>query len=258
MEPSVHTGRPVEKTSEVTLEHPQELERRFSLLSICGIAISTGESWVALGGSLTVAIYNLGPPGVLYGLLVTSCLYWFVAASIAELASAIPSSGTVYHWASITAGPRYGRFCGWFAGWWNFLAWIMGTASLGSFMALQTVTVCVSRQVTFLNRPQLSHKRQSLCILVLVFSSPTSTDVFHYPPGIRSAELAHFRELSRLHLALLFGRPLRKYSAAVYRVGRSICERLRVFDIHPDLCDHAQGQRETLRIQRFCLGGHDE
>ena len=165
MELSLPTGRPVEMTSKVASEHPQELERRFSLLSICGIAISTGESWVSLGGSLTVAIYNLGPPGVLYGLLVTSCLYWFVAASIAELASAIPSSGTVYHWASITAGPRYGRLCGWFAGWWNFLAWVMGTASLGSFMALQTVTVCVLRQVTFLRRPQLSLKRQHLCIL---------------------------------------------------------------------------------------------
>lgn len=171
MEPSVHTGRPVEKTSKVTPEHPQELERRFSLLSICGIAISTGESWVALGGSLTVAIYNLGPPGVLYGLLVTSCLYWFVAASIAELASAMPSSGTVYHWASINAGRRYGRICGWFAGWWNFLAWIMGTASLGSFMALQTVTVRVLRQLTVFYRPQLSHKKQSLCILVFSYST---------------------------------------------------------------------------------------
>lgn len=125
-------------------EEPPELQRRFNLLSICGIAISTGESWVALGGSMVVAIHNLGPPCLLYGLLVTSFFYWFVAASIAELASAIPSSGTVYHWASITAGPRYGRLCGWFAGWWNFLAWIVGTSSLGSLMALQTVTVRIT------------------------------------------------------------------------------------------------------------------
>ena len=119
----------------------RELDRRFTLLSICGIAISTGESWVALGGSIVVSIYNLGPPGVIYGLVVTSVFYWFVAASIAELASAMPSSGTVYHWASITAGPRYGRVCGYFAGWWNFLAWIMGAASLTSFMALQTLAM---------------------------------------------------------------------------------------------------------------------
>jgi choline transport protein len=118
-----------------------ELERRFGLLTICGIATSTGDSWVALGGSLSVAIYDLGPPGVLFGLVVDSFFYWFVAASIAELASAIPSSGTVYHWASITVGPRYGRICGWFAAWWNFLGWIMGTASLSYFLALQTVAM---------------------------------------------------------------------------------------------------------------------
>lgn len=32
--------------------HSLELERNFSLLSVCGLAISTGESWVALGNSI--------------------------------------------------------------------------------------------------------------------------------------------------------------------------------------------------------------
>jgi amino acid transporter len=35
----------------------------------------------------------------------------------------------VYHWAVITAGPRYGRICGWFAGWLNGLAWAFAVAS---------------------------------------------------------------------------------------------------------------------------------
>lgn len=56
-----------------------------------------------------VAIYNGGPPGVIYELCVSllhaqrlsahltriaaSVFYWLIAASIAELASAMPSSG---------------------------------------------------------------------------------------------------------------------------------------------------------------------
>jgi len=57
-----------------------------------------------------VAIYNGGPPGVIYELfvfprcpklrisaymtrIVASVFYWLIAASIAELASAMPSSG---------------------------------------------------------------------------------------------------------------------------------------------------------------------
>lgn len=46
--------------------HIQELERNFSLFSICSVGIVTGNTWAALGGSIVVAIYNGGPPGVLY------------------------------------------------------------------------------------------------------------------------------------------------------------------------------------------------
>ncbi|KAH7129862.1 hypothetical protein B0J13DRAFT_627007 [Dactylonectria estremocensis] len=45
----------------------------------------------AIGGSTLVAIFNGGPPGVLYEFIVVSAFYWTMAASIAELASAIPS-----------------------------------------------------------------------------------------------------------------------------------------------------------------------
>ena len=56
--------------------------------------------------------------------------YWIIAACIAELGSSIPSSAGVYHWASITAGPRHGRLIGFFAGWWNYFAWLVGSASM--------------------------------------------------------------------------------------------------------------------------------
>ncbi len=96
--------------------HRQELDRNFSLLSLCGLAISSGNDWIALGGSVAVAIYDGGPPGVLYEFIASNVVYWLIAASLAELASAMPSSGGVYYWASVTGG-RYGRVCGWFAGW---------------------------------------------------------------------------------------------------------------------------------------------
>jgi choline transport protein len=36
--------------------HVQELERNFSLFSICSVGIVTGNTWAALGGSIAVAI----------------------------------------------------------------------------------------------------------------------------------------------------------------------------------------------------------
>jgi choline transport protein len=36
--------------------HVQELERNFSLISICSVGIVTGNTWAAIGGSIAVAI----------------------------------------------------------------------------------------------------------------------------------------------------------------------------------------------------------
>ncbi|EED22181.1 choline transport protein, putative [Talaromyces stipitatus ATCC 10500] len=120
--------------------HKQELQRNFGLLSICAIAVTTGNTWIAQGGSVTVNIANGGPAGIIYEFIAVSICYWLVAASIAELASAMPSASGVYHWASVTAG-KYGRPCGWFAGWWNTLAWVFGAASMSSILGNQTVSM---------------------------------------------------------------------------------------------------------------------
>lgn len=114
--------------------HTQELARSFSLISLAGVGVTVGNVWPAIGGTILVAISNGGPPGVLYEFLVVSLFYFLVAASLAELVSAIPSSAGVYHWASVTPGRRWGRLVGFFAGWWNYLAWSMGTASMGAIL----------------------------------------------------------------------------------------------------------------------------
>lgn len=46
----------------------------------------------------------------------------------------------MYHWASVTGG-RYGRACGFFAGWWNFLAWIFALAATAQIIGAQTLSM---------------------------------------------------------------------------------------------------------------------
>lgn len=116
--------------------HTQELARNFDLLSLAGVGLVVGTVWPAVGGSILTAIFNGGPPGVLYEFMTVTAFYSTVAASIAELASAIPSSAGVYHWASVTPGRGgWGRIVGFFAGWWNYLAWVLGAASMASIFA---------------------------------------------------------------------------------------------------------------------------
>ncbi|MCJ1328887.1 hypothetical protein MMC10_005564 [Thelotrema lepadinum] len=112
--------------------HRDQLRRQYGLLSICGLALTIDNAWVALGGSIVVSIANGGPAGILFEFLVACFYYSFIAASIAELTSSIPSAGGVYHWASITPGPKYGRAIGFFTGSLNYFGWIFDLASIVS------------------------------------------------------------------------------------------------------------------------------
>ncbi|KAI1030015.1 hypothetical protein LB504_010448 [Fusarium proliferatum] len=125
----------------VVAEHTQEVPVSFGLLSLTGLGIIIGVVWPASGGSIQVAIFNGGSPGVLYEFIVVSFFYFFVAASIAELASAMPSSAGVYYWASVTPGKRYGRVVGFFAGWWNYLGWICAGASMAAIWSNSIIQI---------------------------------------------------------------------------------------------------------------------
>lgn len=92
--------------------HQDQLRRQYGLLEICGLALTIDNAWIAFAGSLQISLLNGGPPGVLYEYVVACAYYAFVGASIAELASAVPSSGGIYHWSSITGGRAVGFFAG--------------------------------------------------------------------------------------------------------------------------------------------------
>ncbi|MFD2615733.1 MULTISPECIES: amino acid permease [Terrilactibacillus] len=76
----------------------------FSIISILTGAITLYGFGFNQGGG---AVMGVGWP------LVTLFVL-FVSAAMAELTSAIPTSGAIYHWASILGGPRWGWFTGWF------------------------------------------------------------------------------------------------------------------------------------------------
>ncbi|KAJ9151147.1 amino acid transporter [Pleurostoma richardsiae] len=134
VQPDVQAGEmEYEKGELVTASgHIQELERNFSLINMCAVAIVIGNCWAITGATITLSIYNGGSPGVIYEFIASGLFYLLITASLAELASAIPSAAGVYHWASVTPGRRVGRVVGFFAGYWNCLAYAFGGASLAT------------------------------------------------------------------------------------------------------------------------------
>ncbi|KAF2144282.1 uncharacterized protein K452DRAFT_246583 [Aplosporella prunicola CBS 121167] len=121
--------------------HEQELKRHFDVFSLIGLASTTTISWTGLGLGLITEIDAGGPGAVIYGFILVAVLQSFLGASLAELVSAFPVSGGMYHWVAAIAPRKYAGFLSFVTGWWSVAGWIFTTASTNlvyaqNFMAL--------------------------------------------------------------------------------------------------------------------------
>src|SRR6201988_371246 len=68
-----------------------------------------------------------GPVAITWGWLLVGGFCIIVALAMAELASAMPTAGGLYYWASRLGSPAWG----WFTGWFNLVGQIAVTAAIG-------------------------------------------------------------------------------------------------------------------------------
>jgi amino acid transporter len=102
------------------------LERNLSAFS--NFAISFSIVSILTGGlaSYGVGLANGGPITMAYGWPLVSVMVLFVGLAMSELASAYPTAGGLYWWASKLGKPSHG----WFTGWFNLVGQIAVTASI--------------------------------------------------------------------------------------------------------------------------------
>lgn len=91
--------------------------------------------------------------------------YLVITTSLAEMASALPSAGGVYHWASVTPGKKAGRVIGFFAGYWNSFAYSFGAASLAAVAGEAIVGMYSLHHLEF--EPQRWHV--FICYIIVVW-----------------------------------------------------------------------------------------
>jgi len=87
-----------------------------------------------LAGCLTsywVAFERGGPVAVTWGWLLVGVMATLVALAMAEIASAYPTAGGLYYWASKLGSPGWG----WATGWFNLIGQVAVTASIGYGLA---------------------------------------------------------------------------------------------------------------------------
>lgn len=110
--------------------YAQELSRSMSKFS--NFAISFSIICILSGGinSFAQAISSVGGAGAGIGWIVGCALSGMFALAMAQIASAFPTAGGLYHWASILGN----RFWGWLTAWLNLLGLItvLGAINIGT------------------------------------------------------------------------------------------------------------------------------
>ncbi|BGP16844.1 hypothetical protein JCM10213_003336 [Rhodosporidiobolus nylandii] len=103
------------------LGYEQELRRGWSMLESFGVSFSIISICTGITTSFMLGLTNGGPGVMSIGWICVSAMTMTVALSMAEIVSAVPTSGGPYHWAALLARRRYSRFAAWATGYFNLL-----------------------------------------------------------------------------------------------------------------------------------------
>ncbi|KAI9710581.1 MAG: hypothetical protein M1820_002717 [Bogoriella megaspora] len=139
------------------LGYKQELKRDWSLIHNFGVSFSIIS---VITGTTTLFSYglNTGGPGVMTtGWIVAintnnhtvSFFTFLVGLSMAEIVSAIPTSGGPYFWAAMLAPEKHAAFFSWITGWFNFVGQFAVTTGISFGLAgLISTTATVKNDYT--------------------------------------------------------------------------------------------------------------
>ena len=108
------------------LGYKQELKRGWSGFSNFAISFSIISMLAGCFTTYGQALNNGGPIAISIAWPLISVLILFVAFSMSELASSMPTAGGIYYWASKLGGAGWG----WFTGWFNLIGLVAVVASV--------------------------------------------------------------------------------------------------------------------------------
>src|ERR1700734_567235 len=106
--------------------YAQELLRRLGGFSSFAIGFSVISVLTGVTSTFGDALASGGPAGLGLGWPLVSAGTLLVAVAMAELASAFPTAGALYHWSALLGGPSWG----WLTAWLNAIGQIAVTAGV--------------------------------------------------------------------------------------------------------------------------------
>ena len=119
--------------------YTQAMRRNFSVWSVLGVGFSLTNSWWAVSAAMMTGISSGGPVLLVYGTILLFFVSLAVAASLAELVSALPNAAGQSFWARELAPPKYAGFASYLAGWFAWTGSLFACASVALSVAYALV-----------------------------------------------------------------------------------------------------------------------
>ncbi|KAE9370025.1 gaba permease [Stipitochalara longipes BDJ] len=124
------------------LGYKQELRRNFTMIEVFGIAFSIMGLLPSIASTLSFSI-PAGPVGMVWGWFLASMFIFIVGVAMADLGSAMPTSGGLYWWTHYFASPKTRNALSFLVGYSNSLGLIGGLCSIDYGFALMFCSVIV-------------------------------------------------------------------------------------------------------------------
>ncbi|KAK4051393.1 polyamine transporter tpo5 [Microbotryomycetes sp. JL201] len=124
------TGEAADADKLGQLGYKQELRRGWSVLESFGVSFSIISVVTGLTTLFSFGLATGGPGVMIGGWLFCSFFTLHVAASMAEVVSAVPTSGGPYHWAALLAPPAWSPFASYTCGFFNLLGQVAVTTGI--------------------------------------------------------------------------------------------------------------------------------
>ncbi|RKU43748.1 GABA-specific high-affinity permease [Coniochaeta pulveracea] len=122
--------------------YKQELKRNFTALEVFGIAFSIMGLLPSISSTLAFSL-PAGPAGMVWSWFIASGCIFLVGLAMADLGSAMPTSGGLYWWTHYFSSPKTRNYLCFLVGYSNSLGLIGGLCSIDYGAALMFCSVIV-------------------------------------------------------------------------------------------------------------------
>ncbi|KPM45643.1 hypothetical protein AK830_g914 [Neonectria ditissima] len=100
------------------------LQKRFSKITMIGMAFAILNTWISLAGSLGLVMPSGGSVSFVYGFIFCVVCNVCLSASVGELASLWPTAGGQYHHAYALSTEKWKKLMSFLVGWINIAGWL--------------------------------------------------------------------------------------------------------------------------------------